>query len=136
GMAIGKLALGLLSYRFFCNPLLLGGLGLFVFASACFALSHCIDSFVLLRLVQALGVASIMVVVRAVIRDRFDAIQSARVLSLMMLVMGAAPILAPLGGGWLLIAASWHWIFWLLAVYGVFCIATAIVFLDESHPTH
>jgi len=75
-------------------------------------------------------------VVRAVIRDRFDAIQSARVLSLMMLVMGAAPILAPLAGGWLLIAASWHWIFWLLAAYALFCIATAFFLLDESHPVH
>jgi MFS transporter, DHA1 family, multidrug resistance protein len=136
GMAIGQLAMGPLTDRFGRKPPLLGGLGLFVLASAGCALSHRIDSFVLLRLVQALGGASIMVVVRAVIRDRFDAIQSARVLSLMMLVMGAAPILAPLAGGWLLVAASWHWIFWLLAAYALFCIATAFFFLEESHPAH
>lgn len=136
GMAIGQLVVGPLTDRFGRKPPLLGGLAVFVAASAGCALSQSIDGFVLLRFVQALGGASVMVVVRAVIRDRFDAIQSARVLSLMMLVMGAAPILAPLGGGWLLVAASWHWIFWLLVVYALFCIATAFLFLEESHPAH
>jgi DHA1 family bicyclomycin/chloramphenicol resistance-like MFS transporter len=136
GMAIGQLAMGPLTDRFGRKPPLLGGLAVFALASIGCAVAHSIGSFVLLRFVQALGGSSIMVVVRAVIRDRFDAIQSARVLSLMMLVMGAAPILGPLGGGWLLVAASWHWIFWLLAVYAVFCIVTAFVFLDESHPAH
>jgi DHA1 family bicyclomycin/chloramphenicol resistance-like MFS transporter len=136
GMALGQLAMGPLTDRFGRKPPLIGGLSLFVMASVGCALAHSIDRFVLLRFVQALGGASIMVVVRAVIRDRFDAIQSARVLSLMMLVMGAAPILAPLAGGWLLVAASWHWIFWLLAAYALFCVATALFFLDESHPAH
>jgi len=136
GMALGQLAMGPLTDRFGRKPPLLGGLSLFAVASIGCALAQSIDSFVAQRLVQALGGASIMVVVRAVIRDRFDAIQSARVLSLMMLVMGAAPILAPLAGGWLLVAASWHWIFWLLAAYALFCIATAFFFLDESHPAH
>jgi MFS transporter, DHA1 family, multidrug resistance protein len=136
GMAIGQLAMGPLTDRFGRKPPLLGGLGLFVVASVGCALARNIESFVLLRLAQALGGSSIMVVVRAVIRDRFDAIQSARVLSLMMLVMGAAPILAPLAGGWLLVAASWHWIFWLLGAYALFCIAMAFFYLDESHPAH
>jgi len=136
GMAMGQLAMGPLSDRFGRKPPLLGGLSVFVAASLGCALAQNIGSFVLLRFAQALGGSSIMVVVRAVIRDRFDAIQSAQVLSLMMLVMGAAPILAPLAGGWLLVAASWHWIFWLLAAYAVFCIVTASLFLDESHPVH
>jgi len=136
GMAIGQLAMGPLTDRFGRKPPLISGLSLFMMASLGCALAHGIGAFVALRFVQALGGASIMVVVRAVIRDRFDAIQSARVLSLMMLVMGAAPILAPLAGGWLLEAASWHWIFWLLAAYALFCIATALLFLEESHPAH
>ena len=75
-----------------------------------------------------------MVVIRAVIRDRFDEIQSARVLSLMMLVMGAAPILAPLAGGWLLVSGSWHWIFGFLAAFALCCIVLGRRFLEESHP--
>lgn len=136
GMALGQFGFGPLTDRFGRKRPLLAGLGLFALASAGCAAAHDIASFVLLRFAQALGGSSGMVVIRAVIRDRFDALQSARVLSLMMLVMGAAPILAPLAGGWLLVSSSWHWIFWLLAAYGLLCIAVAALYLEESHPPH
>ena len=136
GMALGQLAFGPLTDRFGRKPPLLGGLILFTVSSAGCALAQTIEGFAWLRFVQALGGASGIVVIRAVIRDRFDALQSARVLSRMMLVMGAAPILAPLAGGWLLVSGSWHWIFWLLAGYGAFCVALGRRFLEESHPSH
>jgi len=134
GMGLGQLAFGPLTDRFGRKRPLLLGLGIFALASAGCALAHSIDSFALLRFAQALGGSAGMVVIRAVIRDRFDAIQSARVLSLMMLVMGVAPILAPLAGGWLLVNGSWHWIFWVLAAYALFCVAAVFLFLEESHP--
>ena len=134
GMGAGQLAFGPLTDRFGRKAPLVAGLGIFALASVGCALAQDIESFALLRFVQALGGSSGMVVIRSVIRDRFDAIQSARVLSAMMLVMGAAPILAPLGGGWLLVSASWHWIFWGLAAYALFCIATTSLYLAESHP--
>ncbi len=134
GMGLGQLAFGPLTDRFGRKRPLLAGLGIFTLASAGCALAHSIDSFVLLRFAQALGGSAGMVVIRAVIRDRFDAIQSARVLSLMMLVMGVAPILAPLAGGWLLVSGSWHWIFLVLAAYALLCVAAVFLFLDESHP--
>jgi DHA1 family bicyclomycin/chloramphenicol resistance-like MFS transporter len=136
GMALGQLAFGPLTDRFGRKAPLLCGIAVFAAASMGCALAGSIESFVLLRFVQALGGSAGMVVIRAVIRDRFNAIQSAQVLSLMMLVMGAAPILAPFGGGWMLLSASWHWIFWLLAAYALVCIAIAFFFLDESHPVH
>ena len=134
GMGVGQLAFGPLTDRFGRKVPLLAGLAIFALASVGCALAADIESFVLLRFAQALGGSAGMVVIRAVIRDRFDALQSARVLSTMMLVMGAAPILAPLGGGWLLVSASWHWIFWGLAAYALFCIGTTARYLDESHP--
>src|SRR5437899_5493498 len=70
GMAIGQLAMGPLTDRFGRKPPLLFGLGLFVVASAGCALAQGIGGFALLRFAQALGGSSIMVVVRAVIRDR------------------------------------------------------------------
>src|SRR5207247_8553277 len=62
------------------------------------------------------------------------AAQSAQLLSLMMLVWAAAPTRAPRAGGLLLLKASWHWIFWVLAAYALFCAAAVFLFLDESHP--
>ena len=133
GMAAGQLAFGPLADRFGRKPPLLGGLAFFALASAGCALSQTVESLVLLRTAQALGGSAGIVVVRSVIRDRFDVIQSARVLSAMLLVMGAAPILAPLAGGWILVGASWHWIFWFLFAYALFCTAIAHFFLQESH---
>lgn len=136
GMALGQLAFGPLTDRFGRKAPLLAGLGLFAVASMGCALAGELESFIVLRFAQALGGSSGMVVIRAVIRDRFDELQSARVLSLMMLVMGAAPILAPIAGGWLVVSASWQAIFWLLSAYALFCIALAFLYLEESHPAH
>src|SRR5438067_9684409 len=123
GLAIGQLLFGPIADRYGRKPPLMGGLILFAAASVGCVLAGTMEHFVLARFAQALGGASGMVVIRAVIRDRFDEIQSARVLSLMMLVMGAAPILAPLGGGWLLVKGSWHWIFGFLAAFALACLA-------------
>jgi len=136
GLAFGQLFFGPIADRYGRKPPLVSGLVLFTLASLGCALAGTIEHFVLLRFAQALGGASGMVVIRAVIRDRFDEIQSARVLSLMMLVMGAAPILAPLAGGWLLVNGSWHWIFAFLVAYTVLCIALVVLYLEESHPVH
>ena len=136
GLAIGQLGFGPIADRFGRKAPLVGGLAIFTLASAGCVVAGSIGHFVVLRFLQALGGASGMVVIRAVIRDRFDEIQSARVLSLMMLVMGAAPILAPLGGGWILITGSWHWIFGFLAAFATMCMVLVLLFLEESHPVH
>src|SRR4051812_34681494 len=136
GLAIGQLGFGPIADRYGRKPPLIGGLLVFAVASAACVVAGGIGQFVILRFAQALGGASGMVVIRAVIRDRFDEIQSARVLSLMMLVMGAAPILAPLAGGWILITGSWHWIFGFLAAFSTMCIVLVAMFLEESHPVH
>jgi DHA1 family bicyclomycin/chloramphenicol resistance-like MFS transporter len=136
GLAVGQLLLGPIADRYGRKAPLIGGLAVFTLASAGCALVDHIDGFVALRFAQALGGASGMVVIRAVIRDRFDELQSARVLSSMMLVMGAAPILGPLAGGWLLVHGSWHWIFWLLVAFALLCIVLVWFYLEESHPIH
>src|SRR5437762_13093103 len=136
GLALGQLLFGPIADRYGRKPPLLGGIAVFTLASAGCVFAGTIEHFVALRFAQALGGASGMVVIRAVIRDKFDEIQSARVLSLMMLVMGAAPILAPLAGGWLLVNGSWHWIFAFLAAYTVLCIGLVALYLEEPHPVH
>ena len=133
GLAAGQLVFGPLADRFGRKAPMMLGVVLYAIASAGCALAASIESFALLRAAQALGGSSGMVVIRAIIRDRFDALQSARVLSAMMLVMGAAPILAPLGGGWILVTSSWHWIFWFQLAFALGCLALIALFLEESH---
>jgi MFS transporter, DHA1 family, multidrug resistance protein len=134
GLAVGQLWFGPIADRYGRKPPLIGGLVLFTLASIACTAAQTIDHFVLARFAQALGGASGMVLIRAMIRDRFDEIQSARVLSLMMLVMGAAPILAPLAGGALLIYGSWHWIFGFLTAFALACALLVAFLLEETHP--
>src|SRR5947207_5505638 len=136
GLSIGQLGFGPIADRYGRKLPLIGGLAVFAVASVACLFATTMEHFVALRFAQALGGASGMVLIRAIIRDRFDEIQSARVLSLMMLVMGAAPILAPLAGGWLLVKGSWHWIFAFLTGYTVLCIGLVAALLEESHPVH
>ena len=71
---------------------------------------------------------------RAVVRDYFDQRDSVRMLSVLMLVMGLAPILAPLIGGQLLVKFGWRSVFWVLAGYGAIWLAIVALLLPESLP--
>lgn len=135
GMAVGQLAYGPLSDRFGRKPPLYAGLVLYTLASLACALAGDLDQLAAWRLAQGLGGCAGMVITRAVIRDRCGVHDSARALSMLMLVMGAAPILAPLAGGWVVEAWGWRAIFWLLAGFGAACLAALRLGLAESHDT-
>jgi len=132
GLACGQAFYGPLSDRFGRKPPLYAGLALYVIASLGCALAPTVDSLMLWRLVQALGGCAGMVVARASIRDRLDARASAGAFSAMMLVMGLAPILAPMIGGAVLAAFGWRAIFWLLVIVGLLILALVHWRMEES----
>jgi DHA1 family bicyclomycin/chloramphenicol resistance-like MFS transporter len=68
------------------------------------------------------------------VRDYFDQVASIRMLSMLMLVMGLAPILAPLIGGQLLVNFGWRSVFWVLATYAVVWLMLVAFLLPESLP--
>jgi DHA1 family bicyclomycin/chloramphenicol resistance-like MFS transporter len=133
GMAAGQMVVGPLSDRYGRRLPLLVGLGLFSLASVGCAVAASAESLAVLRLVQALGGCAGMVVARAVVRDVSDERGAVRMMAMLMLVMGAAPILAPMGGGALL-GFGWRAIFWFLAVYGLAALALVAFALPESLP--
>lgn len=118
GMAIGQFLYGPASDRLGRRGPILLGVAVYVAASVVCALAPSADALIGARFVQALGGCAGAVVARAVVRDRFSHAETARILSLLVLVMGLAPILAPLLGGWVLALAGWRAIFWVLAVFG------------------
>jgi MFS transporter, DHA1 family, multidrug resistance protein len=134
GLAVGQLAYGPLSDRLGRRPPLLGGLALYVLAAAACAAAPSLAVLAGARLAQALGGCAGIVISRAAVRDRFDLTDSARVYSSLMLVMGAAPILAPLVGGQVLRVAGWRAVFVLLAALGCALAALVAVGLPESLP--
>ncbi len=134
GFAAGQLVYGPLSDRFGRRPVLLAGIGLYVLTSAACALSAGIGFMIAARGLQALGGGAGTVVSRAIVRDLFAADRAAQVMSLMMLVMSVAPLVAPLLGGQLLYWLGWRAIFWVLAAFGAACLLAVARAIPETNP--
>jgi DHA1 family bicyclomycin/chloramphenicol resistance-like MFS transporter len=132
GMAVGQLFYGPAADRLGRRPPILLGTAIFVAASIGCALAPSPAMLVGARFVQALGACAGGVVARAVVRDRFNHTETARMLSLLMLIMGLAPILAPLLGGALLGFGGWRLNFWFMATFGVAVGLAAFFRLQES----
>jgi len=132
GMGIGQLVHGPLSDRIGRRPPLLGGIALYVLASIVAARAPGIAVLIGARFVQGLGGCAALVVSRAVVRDRFPTHETARVFSLLTLVLGVAPVLAPLAGSALLAAFGWRAIFWALTLFGVIAFGAVWFGLAET----
>jgi MFS transporter, DHA1 family, multidrug resistance protein len=136
GIALGQALYGPFSDRWGRKAALYLGLSVFALSSAACALTSRVELLIACRFLQALGGCAPLVVPRAVVRDHFDQQASVRALSSLILVMGLAPILAPLVGGQLLVAWGWRAIFWLLATYGAVSLLIVTLLLPESLPAH
>lgn len=134
GMALGQAFYGPVADRFGRKRPLYAGISLYVLASMGCALAPNIETLIALRFVQAIGGCAGIVIARAMVRDLFDREASARVFSLLTLVLGVAPILAPLLGGYVLKLWSWRAIFGILVAFGISCLIAAAVGLRETLP--
>lgn len=132
GLVFGQLFYGPFSDRIGrVRPLYLG-MSIFITASIICATTNNEYALFIARTLQALGACVTTVVTRAAIRDTLNPVQSARAFSLMVLVMGVAPILAPSLGALILKVADWHGIFWFLASFGVLNLLLTKFFLKET----
>ena len=136
GLSIGQLAYGPAADRFGRRKPLLFGVGLFTLASLACAYAPNLQTLVMARFVQALGGCAGMVLSRAIVSDKCDAVASARVFSQLMLVMGLAPILAPMLGGVLVNVAGWQSIFLSLSLFSAAALLAVVLGLPESLPAH
>lgn len=134
GMAIGQLLYGTLADRLGRRGPLLFGMTLFTVATVGCALADSIHSLMFWRVAVALGGSAGMVITRAIVRDRYNEMESAHFYSTLMLVMGVAPILAPVLGGQFLLVASWRGIFWFIAALGAVCVVAMFKTLPETLP--
>ncbi|WP_436872727.1 multidrug effflux MFS transporter [Acinetobacter haemolyticus] len=134
GLAIGQLFYGPVSDRIGRKTPLYFGLTLYVIASLACVLVTNEWALIIARIFQALGGCVGVVIARAAIRDRLDVQGSAQAFSSMMIVMGLAPILAPIFGAWILIFFPWQSIFVCLAMIGVICGLCVHFFFKESLP--
>lgn len=132
GMAIGQFFYGPASDRIGRKAPVLLGAGVFALASVICANATSIEMLLGARFLQALGACSGAVVARAIVRDLYNHTETARMLSLLTLVMGMAPILAPLLGGFLMTIGGWQANFWAQMVFGLAVGAATLFQLKES----
>jgi MFS transporter, DHA1 family, multidrug resistance protein len=126
GFGLGQLLFGPLTDRFGRRPPLLIGLAVYIAASAGCALATTMPMIVAWRFGQALGGSIVPITVQAMVRDLYARDESARILSLNLLVIASAPIVAPLIGGQVLLWLDWRFIFWVLVGFGGLALIAAL----------
>lgn len=132
GLALGQLFYGTATDRFGRKQPLYVGLTIYFIASITCAFAPNLETLIGARFFQALGACGGIVIARAMVRDLFDHQESARVFSLLMLVMGVAPILAPLIGGYVALFLGWRAIFGIVAAFSLLILGAVWKFLPET----
>lgn len=133
GISAGQLLYGPLLDRFGRKNPLYFGLGLYIVASIGCYFSTSLEMLIVLRFFQAVGSCAATVASMAMVRDLFPVEDNAKVFALLILVLGASPMLAPTIGSYVAAAFSWEVIFLILTIISVLILLAVIFFLPESY---
>lgn len=133
GFSFGQLLYGPLLDRFGRKKPLYIGLAFYIVATFCCILVPTIQMLLVARFFQALSGCVAAVAAIAMVNDFFKPEESAGILSLMILILGVSPLLAPTIGGFIISAFSWQYIFVMLAILGFLLLLATIFFLPEGH---
>jgi DHA1 family bicyclomycin/chloramphenicol resistance-like MFS transporter len=134
GLAAGQLAYGPLLDRFGRKLPLYAGLLLFIVASVLCLLVRNVESLIALRFVQAVGGCAAGVAAMAMVRDFFPAHETAKIISLLILVISASPMLAPSVGVFVAVQLGWQWVFIVLAAFVLVMLLVTRWVLPDGHP--
>jgi DHA1 family bicyclomycin/chloramphenicol resistance-like MFS transporter len=134
GLALGQLIAGPLSDALGRRRPLMAGMALFTVASAAAAASPSLAILIAMRVFQGMAGAAGIVIARAAVRDLYEGRDVARMFSILLLVTGVAPILAPVLGAQVMRLTSWRGIFLLLAAVAALLAVSVWLWLPESLP--
>lgn len=134
GFAIGQLIYGPLLDRFGRKKPLYFGLSLFIIACVGCMLSPSIEILMVMRFIQAIGGCVAGVTAITLVRDFFHVKESARIISLLILILGVSPLLAPTIGSLITLSLSWQWVFVFLIILTVVVLCFVIFFLPDGNP--
>jgi len=132
GVSLGQLLWGPLLDRFGRKTPLYFGLALYVVATIGCAITRDIYVLIALRFLQAVGGCVGIVAPRAMIRDLFPIHENAKIFSILILILGVSPIVAPSAGGYLIAHLGWHSVFITLALIASAVLLMVIFYLPES----
>lgn len=133
GFALGQIIYGPLLDHFGRKKPLYTGLIIYILSSIALMNCHSVEWFLALRFVQALGGCVASVGAIAMVRDFFPVEDSAKVFSLLMLVLSVSPLLAPTIGGFVVESFGWRVIFGALVGLGLLNLALAYFVLPQKY---
>jgi DHA1 family bicyclomycin/chloramphenicol resistance-like MFS transporter len=133
GISAGQLLYGPLLDKYGRKKPLYVGLAIYLLASFGCMAAGTVQSLIILRFVQAIGSCAAAVAAVAMVRDLFPVEENAKVFALLMLVVGASPMIAPTVGGYVTASLGWHAIFLILAIIAVVMLLTVIFFLPDAY---
>jgi DHA1 family bicyclomycin/chloramphenicol resistance-like MFS transporter len=132
GITIGQLIYGPISDRFGRKPPLYFGFALYALGAIGCALATDMSMLIGMRVLQAFGACGGLVIARAIVRDRCQPHEAARAFATLMAIVALGPILAPILGGWVVIAVGWRGVFVFQAGLGVALLITMHLLLTET----
>lgn len=132
--AVMTLFHGTLSDSFGRRPVILVNLAVFVLASVGCALAGSFAQLLFFRGLQGLSAGAGIVVGRAIIRDSFEGHAAQRLMSLVTMIFGVAPAVAPVIGGWLQGLLGWRSVFAFLVLYSALLLVACQARLRETLP--
>jgi MFS transporter, DHA1 family, multidrug resistance protein len=133
GMAIGQIIYGPLLDRFGRKRPLYYGLFIYILSSVGCAFAESVEVLVTLRFVQALGASVAWVSSMAMVRDFWPVEESAKIFSLLILILGVSPLLAPLAGSFIVDSLGWPWVFYSLCIIVVLIVAATFFYLPQRY---
>ncbi len=132
GFGGGQLFFGPIADSLGRRKVLIGGLAVYSLASVAAIVTNDLTHFLAARVLQGVGCAAARVTALSIVRDCFTGRRMAKVMSLVMMVFMAVPVVAPSIGQAILFVAGWHWIFTMLLVAGVGMLAWTSIRLPET----
>jgi len=132
--AVMTLFHGTLSDSFGRRPVILVSLIIYAMASVGCVFAYDFPQLLIFRVLQGMSAGTGMVVGRAIIRDSFEGHAAQRLMSLVTIIFGLAPAIAPVLGGWLLGWFGWRAVFVFLTLYALLLLAVSWWRMPETHP--
>ena len=135
GISLGQLIFGPLLDKFGRKKPLLAGLLVYIIASFGCMLATSVETLIICRFFQALGACAGFVAPRAIVRDEFPLAENARIFSMLVLILGVSPMLAPTAGSLIVTRFGWQAVFLTLMILGIILfIGTILILTDKPQP--
>lgn len=133
GVGVGQVPAGFMSDRYGRLPVLYVGVITFTAASAMTSMGNQIEIVLAARFLQGVGASVGVVITRAIVRDVASGRQMARLMSSMVMIFTAMPMLAPIIGSFLASLFGWRMPYVAMAIFGLAMLHLIATVVPETH---